>query len=140
MKRIISVFLVVLLVSSSISYASAAMADVAVPLYSYTNSVSASLPTINPSTGIAVCTSKVLASSYVPVKVVCELQKYTSDGWTTIKSWEETGSLQASLQKYYAVYTGYWYRVKTTGYVYSNDYVLMETTTAISPEQFYSGN
>lgn len=139
MKKLVSFLLAVLLISSLTIPSIAAVPETVVPLYNYTSSISASLPTINPDTNIAVCTSKVVASQYLPVKVVCELQKYTSEGWTTIKTWEATGNLQATLQKKYAVYTGYWYRVKTTGYVYNNSNVLLETTTVTSPEQFFPG-
>ena len=140
MRKIISVILSLLIMITLVTPALAATADTAVPLWNYTTSIYANLPTIDPLTGIADCSSKILASQYLPVKVVCELQKYTSDGWTTVKSWEATGNMQAAVQKYYAVYTGYWYRVKTTGYVYSNDNVLLETVSGTSPEQFYSGN
>ena len=140
MRKVISGVLVFVVMFAMLTSVFAATPDVAVPMWDYTTSVYATLPTIDPATGIAVCTSKVFANQYLPVKVVCELQKYTSEGWTTIKTWEATGNLQATLQKKYAVYTGYWYRVKTTGYVYNNSNVLLETTTVTSPEQFYSGN
>lgn len=140
MKKTLSVILVVLLLLSATVPASGTTPEAVTPRYTHTASISASLPTIDPTWGIATCTSAITASYYLPVKVLCELQRYTSEGWVTIKSWEATGTMQAAVQGKYALYTHYWYRVKTTGYVYSDDNVLLETTTVTSPEQYYTGN
>lgn len=142
MKKIVSYILVIVVVASlsTVAFGAAPTPDIVVPLWDYTASVFAGLPTIDPDTGIATCTSTINASQYLPVKVVCELQRYTSEGWKTIKSWEATGMLQTGVQGRYAVYTNYWYRVKTTGYVYNNNNILLETTSVTSQEQYYTGN
>ena len=138
-RRIMAIVLTLVLLSGVIVSASAAIPETVAPLWNYTNSLYAGLPTIDPATSIADCCSTIAAKQYLPVKVVCELQWYVGGLWATIKSWEAAGTRQTGVQNYHAVNPGYWYRVKTTGYVYSSNNVLLETSTVTTQEQYFSG-
>lgn len=88
--------------------------------------------------GRAECESyyTVSASEANSCKVVCELQYFRDGRWQTVQSWEQTAYLSAYLSPTYYVYSGYAYRVLTTGYAYLNG-SLVDTSTAISKTVFY---
>lgn len=130
MKRVLALTLVVIILGSLVVPVAAATADEIMPLYTYVNSVYARLQ-INESTGIATCVGSVNAKSILPVKVIVRLQRYQDGAWWTVKSWSETGTATVACTNYYAIYSGYDYRVYVTGYVYNDEGVLQESASAI---------
>ena len=134
-----SLLIFVLLIGIAVP-ASAAIPETVLPRWRYIQNLYINALTIDPDTGIAECSASVDAGQYLPVKAVCELQRYVGGLWATVKSWEATDNLTVSVYGCYAVYSGYRYRIQLTGYVYSSDNVLLETATATTPEQYYSGN
>lgn len=127
MKRLISILLVFLMILSMTSVVSAAIWPID-PLYTYVNSVYASL-TIDTTWGIATCTGGVSAKTNHPVMVDVSLQKNTGTYWQTIQTWSATGDWDADISRSYAVYSGYQYRVLTTGYIYDNAGRILESAS-----------
>lgn len=64
--------------------------------------------------------------------VKVELQRYTTSGWTTIKTWTDRDTDYAMVCKNYAVMTGYDYRLKLTHKAYDSNGNLIETLTTYS--------
>jgi len=61
-----------------------------------------------------------------------ELQQLNGGKWTTIKSWDTSGSGTVYLDKTWYVSPGYSYRVYTTAKVYNSSGILLETAFATS--------
>lgn len=127
MRRLVSLALVLLLVLSMTSVVSAAIWPID-PLYTYVNSVYASL-TIDTTWGIATCNGGVSSKANHPVKVNVYLQKDTGVYWQTVQSWSVSGDWDADLSRSYAIYHGYTYRVLTVGYVYDNSGHILESAS-----------
>lgn len=66
--------------------------------------------------------------SYVKV----ELQRKDGTSWTTIKTWTDQGGSYAMVSSYYAVMSGYQYRLKLTHKAYDSNGNLIETITKYS--------
>ena len=66
--------------------------------------------------------------SYVKV----ELQQKNGTSWTTIKTWTNQGGSYAMVSSYYAVTSGYKYRLKLTHKAYDSNGNLIETITDYS--------
>lgn len=139
-KTITALTLTLILFVGMVIPTSAVVPETVLPRWSYVLNFYINEFVIDPDTGIAECGAGLDTRQYLPGKIVCELQRYVGGLWATIKSWEATGSMGADVYGCYAVYSGYRYRVKATGYVYSSSGALLETVTATTPEQYYSGN
>ncbi len=120
LKRALMVGLVLAIVLSSTAYA-------ATPRWTYLALIEGA---IDISDGIA----NIYVSCDAPrdgvtkVKAKCELQRY-DDSWSTVKTWTETETgTFVVYEKTYAVYSGYDYRIKVTGYAY-NGSTLLESAT-----------
>ena len=136
MKRILSLLLALVLFMGSAVPAFAAESESAVtPRYTYIARMSAALEIS--SLGVANCGG----SCYVPgadtVKFTCKLQRYEDSSWTTVKTWTDTDAPTCGLSKYYAVSSGYTYRVRTTCSVYNASGVLVESGTCYSHQVEY---
>lgn len=86
------------------------------------------------SSGKATCSGMASAydNSHTTILTV-ELQKYTSSGWSTIKSWSasSTGTYVADVyENYYVVYGTY--RVRATAEVYNSYGILLESRSLYS--------
>ena len=91
-----------------------------------------------PSSGIASCYGRVEPKSTSDtVTLVMELQQYTGGAWKTIKNWSTSGGGTLSLDKIWAVLSGYYYRVVVTAYVYTSSGSLAETVTATTNSVWY---
>ncbi len=64
--------------------------------------------------------------------VKVELQRKDGTSWTTIKTWTDRGGAYAMASSYYAVTSGYQYRLKLTHKAYDSNGNLIETITKYS--------
>jgi len=78
------------------------------------------------------------ASDSYTAYLTVSLQKQTSSGWSTVKSWSDSGSGQSGLtvEGYYYVGHGT-YRVCSTAKIYSDSGDLLETASFFSAERTY---
>lgn len=116
MKKMVSVFLMMLLVVTAL--ASSAWAEGKIkPFYNQTARISASL-VINGS--MAECMGKIIPNSDATVSsMTMKLQQKKDGNWTTIASWLASGSKgeTVSLSKTKSISKGYSYRVYVSGTV-----------------------
>lgn len=136
MRRILSFALALILIMGTAIPAFAVENESAVtPRYTYIARMSAVLEISR--LGVANCGG----SCYVPdadtVKFTCKLQRYEGSSWTTVKTWTDTDAPTCGLSKYYAVSSGYTYRVRTTCSVYNASGVLVESGTCYSNQVVY---
>lgn len=125
MKQLIKRSLVIAIVFSLIIFSVSSYAIT--PRWSYLSSITAS---IDIDDGIATISASCDAvdSNVTKTKIKCELQKY-DDSWSTIKTWTVSDNeVIVSMEKTYAVASGYDYRLKVTGYAY-NGSTLLESAT-----------
>ncbi len=107
------------------------------PRFSYILSMSAGLE-IN-SAGKAVCGGTVTPSSNTYTSdLTVSLQQKTGTGWSTIKSWTDSGEgyLGVNLEGHWYVVHGT-YRVCSTAKIYSSSGTLLETQLFYSAERIY---
>ncbi len=64
--------------------------------------------------------------------VKVELQRKNGSSWTTIKTWTDRYEAYAMVSNYYAVTSGYQYRLKLTHKAYDSNGNLIETITKYS--------
>ncbi len=64
--------------------------------------------------------------------VKVELQQKNGTSWTTIKTWTDRDTDYAMVSRYYAVMSGYQYRLKLTHMAYDSNGNLIETITKYS--------
>lgn len=100
------------------------------PRYTYTGSVYALLD-IN-SLGVAHCRGNCIAYDAVKVVVKLYLQYYseTTESWNTLKIWQHEDVGACAIDAYYAVYSGFQFRVQTIGYVYNSYGAIVEVVSA----------
>jgi len=142
MKKTISIFLAMFLAILMTVPAFAADSggytaeSVMSPKFTYIWSISAGLDIS--SAGKALCAGSVDASSNsYTAELTVSLQKNTSSGWTTIKSWNGSGSGQGLIvENYYYVSKGT-YRVCSTAKIYNSAGTLLETQSLYSAEKTY---
>ncbi len=144
MKRMISAGLLVFMVMLSVLpvYASGAESistesGIISPRFTAILSISAGL-SIN-SSGKAACAGSVTPSSNTyTADMTVSLEKSTSNGWSTIKSWtgSGTGYVGVVIDAYYYVTSGT-YRVCTTAKIYNSSGTLLETESFYSAERTY---
>ena len=111
--------------------------DVVQPKYVYLNKLSASIDIT--SSGRVTAGSKAgVPSAAYSIDLTMTIEK-SSDGvnWTSVKSWDTTGSLAISMSEYWYVVPGYTYRVKAEAEVYNANNVLVERASATSAEFDY---
>ncbi len=133
-KLLVSLFLMVLVLSSITAYASTVCTPT--PLWSYLTMITAGMD-IN-SNNIAeisvTCDSDMFDTNKITAK--CELQQL-SGSWKTIKSWSETNNDSYIMYtKEYAVAKNYSYRLKVTASAYK-DSKLLETVTEYFDYGYY---
>jgi hypothetical protein len=71
------------------------------------------------------------------VYLTITLQRYTSSGWTNVKSWSTSGTREAELDKSYYVTSGYSYRTKAVATLYTSSGSYVEQITAYSKTVSY---
>ena len=116
MKKVLCFALIVIVMCNISISAHAAIQDEIMPRYDKISTISANL-TINENTGIATCTGKITAKNTYDVSVLMTLEIKENGNWRVLRSWSSSGVLSATASHYYAVYSGYEYRVGVTGYV-----------------------
>ena len=134
MKRFTAVSLVLILLCACAlitpAYAEASR-------FTYINTVGATL-SINESSGIASCVASCRThNTSDSIRIVGSLQRYNSNSnsWSQIKSWTKTGSGNITLDKSYAVYSGYRYRFVATVSIFDSNGQVIESTT---PTSYYN--
>lgn len=139
MKKIISAALIVIMVFSLAftAYAANDTDKTMSPKFSYILSMSAGLEI--DSAGKAGCAGTVTPSSNTYTSdLTVSLQQNTGSGWSTIKSWTDSGAGYAgvNLEGYWYVVNGT-YRVCSTAKIYSSSGTLLETELFYSAERTY---
>lgn len=131
MKRVMMLLLVVsLLWSFAIpAFATVPNDTVVQPRYTYIKTHITNL-TIDETTGIATSKASCYAVGGNTVEIECKLQRYNGSSWTTIKTWTASGTNYASVNKDWAVYSGYTYRVYAAYRIRSTAGNLLESTTS----------
>lgn len=87
--------------------------------WNYLSRVSSEL-TIS-SSGIAKPSGTAVLYNGDNVSVELNLQQLKSNGWTTIKTWNGSGTYSCTVSGSYAVYSGYDYRAETIARVYDDN-------------------
>ena len=126
-----AVLLIMLCVVPTVTYAS----EDVMPLYDNINSVYANL-NIDGSTGIASCTGMISAKNFYPVSVTVRLQMLENGDWKTLYTWSDNGTWSVTCDGYYAVYSGYSYRVIVQGYVYDSAGNIIESRSAVQVQYY----
>lgn len=89
------------------------------------------------SLGIASCGGNMTQSlSDGSCKLIINLQKQTSSGWDTIKTWTKEGIMKCINVQYRAVSSGT-YRLYVIGKVYDSSGDFVESSTVYSPTKTY---
>ena len=138
MKKMISVFLVLLFVVSIATVPAAAVSDEELALDGAKYTAIASLAAgigIN-GWGCATSSGQVIATSgsYTCYLVVI-LQRYVGGNWQQVNSWDDSGTGVVAISQPYYVSSGT-YRVRVTATVY-NGKTLLDNATAYSPTDTY---
>lgn len=82
--------------------------------------------------GIASFTSKLIANNVDRTHIYSSIQKYVDGIWVSVNSWaSKVDSSNNELSRTYFVPKGFYYRLKSTAYVYTDE-KLIEKTTFIS--------
>lgn len=137
MKKVYAILLATILLISTAFPAQAALPDQpAVPLYNYIDAYDVNL-SIDKTTGIASCSASCYTSSNNTVEVEYRLQRYMGSYWGTVKTWTSSGTSVASLNKSWAVYSGYTYRGYAIYRVYNSAGTLLETGSATKTFSYY---
>lgn len=126
-----AVLLIMLCVVPTVTYAS----EDVMPLYDNINSVYANL-NIDGSTGIASCTGMISAKNFYPVSVSVRLQMLDNGDWKTLYTWSDSGTWSVTCDGYYAVSSGYSYRVIVLGYVYDDAGNIIESGSAVQVREY----
>ncbi len=105
------------------------------PQWDYLNRVKSEL-TISP-LGIAKAAGTATLYNGDNVSVELNLQQLKSNGWTTIKTWNGSGTQSCNVGGSYAVYSGYDYRAETIARVYDDDGNKLEESKIYSPIKNY---
>lgn len=119
-KKIISVFMImVLLFSFSVSASAATNNSQITPQYLYTNQIITNISIDSNGTANILAKATGFPGKTTQIKIFAYLQQYKNGTWTNIKSWSQTtSSANNTLQKSNTVTKGYSYRVKGSYYVY----------------------
>lgn len=128
MKRAISLLLLLALSFALIVPASAAVAEPVQPRYTHLGITSGSL-TINENTGIAYCIARCTAVNGVTIEITGKLQQWKNGAWNTLKTWTESGTILVTLDKQWAVVSGYQYRFFITYTVRDSSGTVLEVDT-----------
>lgn len=103
--------------------------------WDYLNRIKSEL-TIN-TYGVANATGSATLKNNDTVSVVVNLQQLKSDGWTTIKTWNGSGTNSCIVSGSYAVFSGYDYRAETIAKVYDEKGNKIEESKIYSPIKNY---
>jgi len=130
MKKLIAIFLAIALILTGTLpvFAASPTKETITSRFAYINWYAFDLE-INESTGIAHCNAECLVDKNYTVEVSCFLERYDSSRWTTVKSWSSIGSRYAYVEEYWAVYSGYTYRLYVVFTVYDANGNLCEAVT-----------
>lgn len=115
MRKVLSAILAVLLVVSLTipSFAATTDKNVVSPRYTYIKMLTANL-SIDESSGVSNSRASCYSANGYTVEVECKLQQQTGSGWSTLKTWVATGNGYASINKDWAVASGYTYQAYIT--------------------------
>lgn len=132
MKKVFSLLLAALLLLSSTFPVNAVAPEQSItavqPRWTYLHTITAFID-IN-FLGVATCEGTAVSRVVKDVKVVVRLQQETDTGWSTLKTWTDTGAGSAVASGSYAVARGYTYRTVSSVYVYDDNGNIIETGSA----------
>lgn len=137
MKRILTSLLTIALLLAIATPVFAVAADPVQPRFAYINAIDIAFE-INESTGIAYCQTDCSANTGVSIVINGTLQQYKNGGWNDVKSWVAVGSRYVSMDKQWAVYSGYQYRFSITVKIYNSAGTLLESHST-SKSYYYPG-
>lgn len=126
LSAILSVTLVVLFAIPS--FAAVTDDNVISPRYTYIKMLTANL-SIDEDSGISTSKASCYSASGYTVEIECKLQQYTGSSWSTLKTWNSSGSGYASIKENWAVSSGYTYQVYITYRIRNAAGNLLESTT-----------
>lgn len=136
MKRILCLILVLLLVMLSVTPALAVENEATVmPRYSYIAKMYSGLQIGK--LGLSACQANCYVENADHIVLTAQLRQYNGSSWTTVKTWNASGSNYASISKNYAVPSGYTYCLRVGCNVYNASGVLIETGTCYSNQVTY---
>lgn len=130
MKRIFSLVLALTLLSVMITPCLAVSNNASgiTPRYAYIAVTAVDLA-INESTNVTTNYLYCCTYDYYEIQAVCKLQRYNNSKWNTVKTWNVSGMEEVTLNKNWAVPSGYTYRTYVTFYVYDTNGFLIETAS-----------
>lgn len=89
------------------------------------------------SSGTAICRDNIRVQTNYSVIVTWELQSGSTNNWSTIATWSDSGTGTIQLFEYKSVTKGYDYRLKASMKVYDSRDVLVNTPTEFSGTVHY---
>ena len=110
--------------------------NVIMPRYTYFKLLTANF-VINENTGISTSTATSYSVNGYTNEVVCKLQRQRTNGWTTVKTWTATGTGYASVDKDWALMSGYTYRLHVTYRILDANGNILETTSTARYYDYY---
>ena len=125
MRRIFSFLFAIILCASLGTTVAAAIS----PRYIHLNSADASI-TIDTSADKVYCRATASSTNNLEIQIECKLQRYNNAKWNNVKTWTASGTGYVSINKGWAVPTGYDYRVYATFKVYDSNGNMIESGTA----------
>lgn len=129
MLKTVLIFTLILALSVSV------FASTIGPQWDYLNKISTGL-NINTS-GVANATGSATLYNGDNVSIELNLQQLKSNGWTTIKTWTGSDTNSCTVSGYYAVYSGYDYRVEAIARIYDGNGNKLEEDKIYSPIKKY---
>ena len=129
MRRVITLILALATLATMTTTAFAALPEepIVSPQYTYIEFISTGLTVQDATFGVLSISAYCLSASGTIVQIECMLQQY-SGGWNTIKTWNASGIVEATLDKQYAVAKGYSYRIYVTYSIRNSSGALLEST------------
>lgn len=137
MKRLITLLLVGALLVALTFSVSAAVVEPVSPAFAYISTTIVTFK-INENTGVANCCAKCITYGNETIVINGTLQQYKNGGWNDVKSWVTVGSGVGTMNKQWAVSSGYQYQFCVTFKIYNSSGSLLESHSE-SESYYYPG-
>ena len=130
MRKVLSAILAMMLIVSLAvpSFAAATGENAISPRYTYIKMLTAHL-SIDENSGVSNSRASCYSANGYTVEIECKLQRQTSSGWSTLKTWTATGSGYASINQDWAVASGYTYQAYITYRICNAAGTVLESTS-----------
>lgn len=137
-RRTLSLIALVLLMTSMLVIPASAAEETPTVSPRYVNILAFTASISVNSSGKASCYSFVeTANTSHTIYLTIGVQRYVDGYWTTIKSWNTSGTGEVSLDKSRYVTSGYYYRTAATATVYTSSGSYVEAVTIYSQSYYY---